>query len=80
MRLSWDRLELCGNAPISMTSGNLLREFVNSIMNFMFMTLPHRGLPSTDLTLQMSKSITRQGFGEHAMDGRVSVWHADHMI
>ena len=46
-------------------SHNLLREFVNSVMNDMFMTLPRKGLPSADRALQISKGIMRQGFGEH---------------
>ena len=45
-------------------SHDVLREFVNSIMKNMFMTLPRKGLPSADLASQMSISITRQGFGK----------------
>ena len=43
----------------------LLWELVNSIMNFVFMTLPCKVWPSTDLALQMPESIKRQGFGKH---------------
>ena len=41
------------------------REFVNSIMNLVFMTLPRKVLPSADLTLQTLESIMTQGFGKH---------------
>ena len=63
----------CGNSFIptravrnrcSGKSHDLLREFVNSIMNNLFMTLPRKGLPSADRASQISKCITRQGFGK----------------
>ena len=45
-------------------SHDLLRESVNSIMNFTFMTLPRKVLPSADLTSQIPECIMRQGFGK----------------
>ena len=37
----------------------MLREYIDSIMSFMFMTLPRKVLPADDCSSQVSKSITR---------------------